>query len=74
MWFGSNTALRNGFVEQPGWEALLPTLCVIAAAILLRSTIPALVLGVVVATVLSGNDALRGAIWAIGMVAAQQLF
>jgi Na+/H+ antiporter NhaC len=31
------------------------------------------ILTLIVATVLSGNDALRGALWAIGMVAAQQL-
>ena len=29
-----------------GWLALLPTLAVVAAAILLRSTLPALVVGV----------------------------
>lgn len=35
-------------MTDPGWDALLPTLTVIAAAIVLRSTIPALLIGVVV--------------------------
>ncbi len=39
-------------MEQPGWVALLPTLCVITAAILLRSTIPAILIGVVVGHVM----------------------
>lgn len=39
-------------MDLAGWEALLPTFCVIAAAILLRSTIPALVIGVVVGHVM----------------------
>ncbi len=49
-------------MEQPGWEALLPTLCVIAAAILLRSTIPAVVLGVVVGHVMLDGPGLVGGI------------
>jgi Na+/H+ antiporter NhaC len=35
-------------MTEPGWHVLLPTLTVIAAAVMLRSTIPALVIGVVV--------------------------
>ncbi|MFM8414610.1 MAG: Na+/H+ antiporter NhaC family protein [Planctomycetota bacterium] len=35
-------------MAEPGWIALVPTLCVVAVALVLRTTIPALVIGVVV--------------------------
>ena len=43
-----------------GWLALLPTLAVVAAAILLRSTLPALVVGVLVGHALLDGSGLVG--------------